>query len=206
MAQNCSSWWALSQRSATTLQVNSKTLGGHFWFSCTIKNCPIPNHCAETMAKVAGPLDMKEEPPPPPSPWDGSLVGKGYEMEEMGCYLIRRLLEMWISTWVWGDINTYIPTLIALFCVCYEESLERTDWEAKGQIAEHHSQEADSSMPTGLLGTSSDMSGLCLDMSLPGLWPRPASFFLNFLGWWSCEKKIFLTNSRSQDQVSFRGS
>lgn len=150
---------------------------------------------------MAGTLAMKEEPPPPPSPWDGSLVGMGYEKEEMRCYLIRRTLEMWISTWIWGDINTYISTLIALFCFSYEESLERSYWEAKGWTP-LWGRKADSNRPTGLLGTISEMSGLCLDMSLLGLCPRPASFFLNFLGWWSCVKKFKLIPDPKTRSVS----
>lgn len=131
----------LPQRSASTPQVDSKTLWGDFWFSWdwrgtlainslrtkdakhlqfwgqsrTIKNCPIPNHCAETLTKVAGTLGTKEELPPPPGPRNGALVGMGYIMEEIRCYPIRRLPEMWISTWAWGVIsNTYGSALIAL--------------------------------------------------------------------------------------------
>lgn len=40
--------------------------------------------------------------------------GMGYEMEKMKCCPIRTFTEMWVSTWIWGIINTHGSVVMAL--------------------------------------------------------------------------------------------
>lgn len=52
--------------------------------SHTIEKCPVPNHYAKTLTKVAGTLGIKEESAPTPS-IEGFFCGMEYEMEKMRC-------------------------------------------------------------------------------------------------------------------------